>query len=258
MSAVPLGPDSNSDRIVERFRSARRDETLAVLEGLHALKHALRFGARIQLAVALDPAEVLALARRLAPEVVARLAVLLQEISADRFADLAPRPPATGVIAIADRPRVELGVVLQAPGPEPIVFLEGATHLGNLGAAVRISAASGAAGLLASGIHDPWQPEALRGSAGLHFAVPVLRVPELPDPSGRPLIVLHPEGEPLEPRSLPPRALLAFGGERSGLRPSTLARADRVLRLPMRPGISSLNLATAVAATLYRGLASLP
>ena len=42
--------------LAERFRRARNDPDLAVLEGLHALKHALRFGAAIEEAVAVDPA----------------------------------------------------------------------------------------------------------------------------------------------------------------------------------------------------------
>jgi TrmH family RNA methyltransferase len=45
--------------------------------------------------------------------------------------------------------------------------------------------------------------------------------------------------------------VLAFGSERSGLSEALLERADRRLALPMRPGISSLNLAAAVAAVLY-------
>ena len=33
--------------LVARFRAARHDPTLVVLEGFHALKHALRFGAAV-------------------------------------------------------------------------------------------------------------------------------------------------------------------------------------------------------------------
>jgi RNA methyltransferase, TrmH family len=65
----------------------------------------------------------------------------------------------------------------------------------------------------------------------------------------RPLIALDPDGDPLGP--VDPRAVLAFGTERDGLSDELLARADRRLALPMRPGVSSLNLATAVAAVLY-------
>ena len=44
----------------------------------------------------------------------------------------------------------------------------------------------------------------------------------------------------------------ALPGERDGVGAALRARADVVLALPMRPGVSSLNLATATAAALYR------
>jgi TrmH family RNA methyltransferase len=46
--------------------------------------------------------------------------------------------------------------------------------------------------------------------------------------------------------------VLVVGSERGGVGHELRARADHVLALPMRPGVSSLNLATAVAAALYR------
>ena len=67
----------------------------------------------------------------------------------------------------------------------------------------------------------------------------------------RPLIALDPEGEPLRRGAVPERAVLAFGTERDGLSDELLARADARLALPMSPGVSSLNLATAVSGVLF-------
>ena len=64
--------------LIARFGRARHDGSLAVLEGLHALKHALRFGARVRRAVAPDPARVVALARELAPDVADEIAALVE------------------------------------------------------------------------------------------------------------------------------------------------------------------------------------
>ena len=122
--------------------------------------------------------------------------------------------------------------------------------MGNMGACVRVAAAADAAGVLTTGPNDPWHPDALRGAAGLHFALPVAGVGELP-PSDRPLVAIDPGGEDLRPAELPPRAILAFGTERYGLSDGLLERADARLGIPMRPGVSSLNLATAVAAVLF-------
>lgn len=209
------------------------------LSGFHALKHALRFGAVIERVAAPDPRAVVALAERLAPDLVTTLAALVEVDAA-----------LEDVEAIALRPVVELATVLAARGP--VVLLERPTHLGNLGAAVRVAAAAGAAGVVTTGPADPWHPQALRGAAGLQFALPVVRLDALPE-SPRPIVALDPAGEPLAPGAVPEDAILAFGSERSGLSPTLLARAVRRLAVPMRPGVSSLNLATAVAVTLYCG-----
>lgn len=51
--------------------------------------------------------------------------------------------------------------------------------------------------------------------------------------------------------TLPDDALLAFGSERHGLSAELRARADTLLALPMRPQVSSYNLATSVAMALF-------
>jgi RNA methyltransferase, TrmH family len=240
-------------RLVDRFTGARRDPSLAVLEGFHPLKHALRFGAEVTAAASPDPGAIHDLARQLAPDLAQALAALVTAVPPATFARLAPHEPATGVVAVARRPPFSLAALLAAPGPAPVVLLERPTHLGNLGAAVRVAAAAGAAGVIAAGVHDPWHPEALRGGAGLQFALPVGRIAGIADlpASVRPLVALHPAGEPLRPGLVPARAILAFGSERRGLSAELLARAHRAVAIPMRPGVSSLNLATAVAVALY-------
>jgi TrmH family RNA methyltransferase len=249
--------DLSSEAMTSRFRRARRDPSQAVLEGFHPLKHAVRFGAELIEVVTEDEARLARHARALAPDVADALAAAATLVSREVFRRLAPVPPPTGVIAIARRPAVRLAGMLDAPGPEPVVVLEQPARLGNLGAAVRAAAAAGAAGVIAIGSHDPWQPEALRGGAGLQYALPVTRADVLPA-SDRPQVAVDPGGEPLRSGSVPPPSLLAFGSERMGLSPSLMSRADHCVGIPMRAGVSSLNLATAVAVVLYAWRAAAP
>jgi TrmH family RNA methyltransferase len=237
-------------RLIARFQAARRDPALAVLEGFHPLKHALRFGAELLAACSPDPARLAVLGAELAPDLAGRLEALVRPVAPATFAALAPQPVETGVIALARRPPVDPAALLAAPGPAPLILLERPAQLGNLGAVVRVAAAADAAGVLALGPHDPWHPAALRGGAGLQFALPVARLAALP-PIARPLLALDPAGAPLRPAQIPAGTVLAFGAERRGLSADLLARADARLALPMRPGVSSLNLASAVAAVLY-------
>jgi TrmH family RNA methyltransferase len=157
------------------------------------------------------------------------------------------------VIGIAERPPLELSRVLAGAPPAPLILLEDPRDLGNIGACVRVAAAAEAAGVLSTGGHDPWHPDALRGAAGLHFALPVLRVSdaEVIAAAERPLLAVDPDGEPLVPEQLPARCVLAFGGERYGLSRELSGRADARISIPMRAGVSSLNLATSVAAVMF-------
>jgi TrmH family RNA methyltransferase len=237
------------DRTV-RFRKARRDPQLTVVEGFHALKHALRFGAELVEAVAVDPDALEDLARELAPDLAGDLGGRVERIEPEQLADLVPLVPRTGVVAIARRPPVDLAAVLDDPRPAPVVLLEHPKNMGNIGACIRVSAAAGAAAVLTTGENDPWFPDAVRGAAGLHFALPVAAVERLPA-SERPLLAIDPEGEELHPDRLPARAVLAFGTERHGISDELLERADARIAIPMREGVSSLNLATSVAIALY-------
>jgi RNA methyltransferase, TrmH family len=239
--------------LIPRFGRARRDEALAVLEGLHPLKHALRFGAEVLEVACRDEGELLRLAAELAPDVRERVAQLAHPVAPRIFGQLAPFAPSTGVISIARRPARDLAALLADEHPAPVVLLEDPRDLGNLGACVRVAAAADAAGVLSTGTHDPWHPDVLRGAAGLHFALPVMRVAGLEQLAGRerPLLAIDPAGDPLAPAELPPRALLAFGSERYGLSGELGALADTRVSIPMRSGVSSLNLATSVAAVLF-------
>jgi TrmH family RNA methyltransferase len=245
-----VGADQDT-ALIERFRRARRDPTITVLEGFHAVKHAIRFRAALEQVCADDLDELRSLVGRLAPDIGPELSRLVRPVPPAVFAELAPVPPETGLLAIARRRQANAAAILAQRSTAAVVLLEAPARLGNLGAVVRAAAAAGAAAVLTTGSQDPWHPAALRGSAGLHFALPVGRIDELPERHGRPLVALHPDGEPLCPGVLCDRAILAFGSERRGLSAEMLAAADRQIAIPMRQGVSSLSLASAVAVTLY-------
>ncbi|MFF0595871.1 TrmH family RNA methyltransferase [Streptomyces antibioticus] len=228
-----------------------------LLDGFHTLKHAVRFGAEIPVAVTTDRRAALALADELAPDVRPRLDALLTEVPEAEYRSLVARPHPTAVAALAVRPAraAQLALLARLPRTAPVVVLDDPRNLGNAGAVIRLAAGFGATGVVTTGTVDPWHPNVVRGGAGLHFATAVerLTVDELPP---GPVFALDPEGDDLRGVKLPDDAVLAFGSERSGLSPALRARADHLLSLPMRPQVSSYNLATSVAMTLYHWSAS--
>ncbi|MCT2589110.1 TrmH family RNA methyltransferase [Streptomyces sp. N2-109] len=234
-----------------------------LLDGFHALKHALRFGAEIPLALAQDRTAALALAAELAPDLAGRLDGMLRQVPPETLRELLPRPHPTGVAALAVRgsghrapvPGEQPGA--RTPRTAPLIVLDNPRHLGNIGAVIRLAAGCGAAGVLTTGTVDPWHPAVVRASAGLHFATAVERRLPAELPAG-PTYALDPAGADLRTLTLPDEALLVFGSERSGLSPELRARADQLVALPMRPQVSSYNLATSVAMTLYHWMAQRP
>ncbi|MFD3545644.1 TrmH family RNA methyltransferase [Streptomyces sp. NPDC058655] len=246
-----MGADAGSGEVVRQWREAAGRGDLVLLDGFHALKHALRFGARVEAVVADDPAAVRALAAGLAPDVEADVARLVRAAS---LKELLPRVHPTGVAALAVRPDAEAGraVLGRLPRPAPVVVLDNPRNLGNVGAVVRLAAGFGATGVLTRGDLDPWHPNAVRAGAGLHYATTVDRLgPDLDELPPGPLYALDPEGEDIRALALPDDALLAFGSERHGISPELRARADHLVSLPMRPQVSSYNLATSVAMALF-------
>ena len=114
--------------------AARADPALVVLEGVHALKHALRFGADVLRVAAPEPDRVLALAARVAPDLDLRGRIEAAPLGAAG----APHGRRRGRAAPSVRPGLR-----SAAGR--VVLLEDPRHLGNVGAAVRVAAAAGAA-----------------------------------------------------------------------------------------------------------------
>ena len=226
--------------------------TSVLLDGFHALKHAVRFGARIPVAVTTDRRATLDLAAELAPDVRDALDAFLAEVPETTYTSLVPRAHPTGVAALAVRPArgANLEALARMPRGAPVVVLDDPRNLGNAGAVIRLAAGFGATGVVTTGTVDPWHPTVVRGGAGLHFATAVERLTVAGLPPG-PVFALDPEGDAIRGLKLPDDAVLAFGSERSGLSPALRARADRLVSLPMRPQVSSYNLATSVAMTLY-------
>jgi len=223
-----------------------------VLDGFHALKHALRFGADVRITVTSDKASVLALAAGLADDVTEVIRDSAVEVPAPVLRDLVPKVHPTQVAALAVRRSrsANLDELSKLPRPSPVVVLDNPRNLGNVGAVVRLAAGFGATGVVTTGDMDPWHPNVVRAGAGLHFATVVERL-SLDDFPPGPLYALDPEGDDIRSVAIPDDALLAFGSERHGLSAALRARATRLLALPMRPQVSSYNLATSVAMTLF-------
>jgi len=173
-----------------------------------------------------------------------------------------------GMLAVAERPPLP-SVAEVVEGARTLLVLEGVGDHENMGALFRNAAAFGVdAVILDPRTTDPLYRRTTRVSLGHVLRVPFARVaPEgwpaalhdlrergfttvalTPDPAAETLGQLV--------RDAPERLALLLGAEGPGLTEAAMAAVDRRVRIPMEPGVDSLNVATAAAIALAarRGL----
>jgi tRNA G18 (ribose-2'-O)-methylase SpoU len=107
---------------------------------------------------------------------------------------------------------------------------------------------------------DPLSRRVLRVSMGMALRLPVLASEDIERDVAKLVArwgfataatVTDPDAEPLDAFRRPERLALVFGSESAGLEPEWVARCDRRLVIPMRPGAESLNVAVAAGIILY-------
>ena len=161
-----------------------------------------------------------------------------------------------GVLAAADRPApIDVDAALAAA--RRVAVLESLNDFENLGSVFRNAAAFGIdLVLLDERCADPLYRRSVRVSMGHALRVPFAVLPaHWPGPlttlaaHGLTTLALTPEesADSIYGVSPPPRWAVLVGAEGPGLTPATLAAAHRRIRIPMAPGVDSLNVATAAA-----------
>ena len=138
-----------------------------------------------------------------------------------------------------------------------LVVVEGVDNPANVGAIVRSAAAFGWDGLLLDHTSaDPLARRALRVAMGTAFTLPHARtrrlVDELRESGGHTLYTLTPDPAAIDIGTITPsvRRGIVIGSERAGLSAELLAIATPV-RIPMAPGVDSLNAGAAAAVACY-------
>jgi RNA methyltransferase, TrmH family len=161
-----------------------------------------------------------------------------------------------GVVGVA--PFVDLSMQ-ELAGPGVVTLLDEVRDPGNAGTILRSADAAGALGVVFAGSSvDPYNPKAVRSSAGSIFHVPIVRGPATGEALGSlrdrgfSIVAMDMHGdEDLFEAELPSSTAFVFGNEAHGLSESALAAADRRVRVPHVGRAESLNLAAAATVCLF-------
>ncbi|MFN6535540.1 MAG: TrmH family RNA methyltransferase [Nostoc sp. EkiNYC01] len=160
-----------------------------------------------------------------------------------------------GVVATAKRSDRQT----QVPFTGLVLALETVQDPGNLGTMIRTAAAAGASGLWLSGDSvDLDNPKVLRASAGQWFRLATAVTEDLKatvqqsQQAGMQVIATLPNAS-LTYWQVDWRkpSLILLGNEGAGLSADLAAMADEEVRIPLSPGVESLNVAIAAALMLY-------
>jgi tRNA G18 (ribose-2'-O)-methylase SpoU len=171
-----------------------------------------------------------------------------------------------GCLAIGERGgEPSLDEIIGPRGPRRLLALENVTNPDNIGGLFRNAMAFGVDGvLLSAGSGDPLYRKAIRVAIGASLSIPFARAGDWPHAlqrlrdTGTAVIALTPDGAAVDvaefgaTRSVPERAALLLGAEGVGLSAATRRAAHLEVRIPMRPGVDSLNVATAAGIALHR------
>ncbi len=230
-------------------RSLREEERRFLVEGAQAVAEALAEDGRLLSLFVHDDLDPLAVRARQA-------GVTVDEVSDRVMERLTSTVTPQGVVGIA--PFVDVGIDDLAP-PGAVAILHEVRDPGNAGTILRSADAAGAAGVVFAGSSvDPYNPKAVRASAGSIFHVPVVRGVEtqhaLASLRAKDFAVvamdMHGE-EDLFEAELPRSTAFVFGNEAHGLPPEILEAADHRVRVPQAGRAESLNLAAAATVCLF-------
>jgi tRNA G18 (ribose-2'-O)-methylase SpoU len=144
-----------------------------------------------------------------------------------------------------------------------VVVLEGVANADNVGGVFRNAAAFGADAVLLDDVStDPLYRKAIRTSMGAALRVPFARMEPWPGglgdlrSRGLTLLAMTPAADALPLRDCVARignrpVAVLLGHEGDGLSDAALDACDLRARIPMEPGVDSVNVASAAAIALY-------
>lgn len=175
----------------------------------------------------------------------------------DIFASAVATEQPQGIAALVHPPDFSSDMLFRGQAAL-ILVLAGLQDPGNVGTLLRSAEAFAASGvLLLPGTASPWNPKALRASAGSAFRVPAVNATEA---DALDLLARHNipaiaavarAGTPVSEAPLANECALLIGNEGAGLSDSLLAAAAHHITIPMPGHVESLNAAIAGSLLLY-------
>jgi TrmH family RNA methyltransferase len=239
-----------------RERRERERSGLTLVDGARELRRALDSGAEVVEAFVCEPLLAGPDARAALDRLRAGTAVVhvTNEVA---FARLAFGDRSEGLLAVIRTPSTALESI-DLPPDALVIVLEAVEKPGNIGAVLRSADGAGVAAVVAASPRtDPFNPNAIRASAGTVFTLPIAAAPT-PDvlawlrAAGMRIVATRVRAErPYTESDLTGPLALVFGAEADGLTDAWVGDDIEAVRLPMLGVADSLNVSVSAAILAY-------
>jgi TrmH family RNA methyltransferase len=174
------------------------------------------------------------------------------------FCKLAQTETPQGIAALVELGKSEWDQCLKREDAL-LVMACGIQDPGNLGAILRTAEAMGATAVAAArGTVSLFNPKVVRSSGGALFRLPVFALAdfqglmdELSAADMRSIAASSAAGISIAQADLKGRLAILVGSEAAGVSPEVARQASALVRIPMKPGVDSLNAAVAASIFLY-------
>jgi len=235
------------------LKPGREAKGLAAIEGLNLLEEALRAQLHVPTVFLAQDAD--SQLDGLALPATTEVLLVPRALLDSALQTETPQP----VAALVEIPDWTLAHILgPARSPTLILLLAGLQDPGNLGTILRSAEAFGATGILAlPGTVSPWNPKAVRASAGSIFRLPFLPITAdesftaLREAGVRILTTTVHAAQPIDLVDLTGPIAFLIGNEGNGVPSDLAAHADLVITIPCPGPVESLNAAVAASILLY-------
>ncbi len=239
---------------IRKLHSAkeRHKQDLFLLEGTHLLEEAMAVGYPLEVICCTPQWQI---SHPLLWEQALLKCDRTQVVSQEVLAAMATTVQPDGVIATAQR----RDCVLAAPSTGLVLALENVQDPGNLGTIIRTAAAAGISGLWLSGAGvDIDNPKVLRASAGQWFRVEIgvsedlKTIVQQSRAAGMQIVATLPSATVTYWQvDWQKPSLILLGNEGAGLSADLVNMADQQVKIPLSPGVESLNVGITAALMLY-------
>lgn len=235
-----------------RQKKARLESGSFLVEGIHHVGEAVNAGWHVELVLFAPDM----LTSNFAHDLIARLKITPQPVSAQVMESLSDKDNPQGILAVVRQKKTQLKELKRLECAAAIVSPQ---DPGNVGTILRTLDAVGADALfLLDGGVELYHPTTVRASMGTIFWKPVIQTSfdefvRWSHEGNHQLIGTSAHGEVEYQTFVPhPPWILVLGNEQKGLSPEQTNACDVTVSLPMKGRVSSLNLAVAAGVLLYQ------